>query len=117
MTLFKEIKRRARNVVLALAGKGAGWQEKLEPVQIKVGPSVKVETFAAERFVENIDEFMKPEMMVDCYRKQLAAKIAGDLLAAGCFEEEMGERPHELGLRGTTLRLTLRVLRPEEEAE
>lgn len=116
MKLFKEIKRRARNVALAIAGKGAGWQEKLEPVEIKVGPPLKVETFAAERFIGPIiDEYIKPEAVMDCYRRGLAADIGHQLLDEGAITEEISQRPHELGLIGHTLRLTVRVVVPEEE--
>lgn len=115
MKLFKEIRRRTRNAALAIAGKGPGWQEKLEPVKITINQT-RVETFAAEQFLGLIvDEFVKPEVVMDHYRRGLAAEIGHKLLDEGFLVEEISQRPHELGLRDPTLRLTVRVVRPEKE--
>lgn len=115
MRLFKEIKRRAHNVAQAIAGKGPGWQEKLGPVKLTIN-QMRVETFAAEQSLGLIvDEFVKPEVVMDHYRRGLAAEIGHKLLDEGFLVEEISQRPHELGLRGPTLRLTVRVVRPEEE--
>lgn len=117
MTLFKEIKRRVRNVGLALIGKETRWLEKMEPNKIKIGPPVKVETFAAEQFIgPQVDEWVKPEAVMNCYRRGLAAEIGHKLLEEGVLMEEITQRPHDLGLLGYTMRLSLRVVRPEEEA-
>ena len=112
MKLFKEIKRRVRNVVLAVAGK-----DPFPPLtELPIGgKQVRVETFAAERFISPIiDEFVKPETAMTMYRRGLAAEIGHALLDAGYLKEEIGQRPHELGLRGYTMRLTVRVVKTEE---
>lgn len=116
MKLFKKIKRRVRDVISA--AKGEPWGD-VRPLQFNApGQSVKVETYAAEHFIGiDIDEFLASEVRLDFCRQQLAHQIASGLLAAGYFEEEIRERPHELGLRGKTLRLTLRVVRTEEASE
>lgn len=114
MKLFKEIKRRARNVRRALRGEGVGSHP---PIKVTVGKTapVKIETFAAEQFIGLlIDEFVKPETVMECYRRDLAAKIGRELLKAGYLKEEIGQRPHELGSRGYTMRLTVRVVKNEE---
>lgn len=116
MKLFKEIKRRARNVVLAARGKETRWWENTEPVKIKIGPPLKVETFAAEQFIGmQVDEWLKPETVMNCYRRGLAAEIGHKLLEEGALVEEISQRPHELGLRGYTMRLTVKVVVSEEE--
>lgn len=116
MSIFKEIKRRARNVVLAARGKETRWWENAEPVKIKIGPPLKVETFAAEQFIGmQVDEFVDPEKVMNCYRRGLATEIGHALLDAGVLEEKIGQRPHELGLRGHTMRLSVRVVVSEEE--
>lgn len=114
MKVFKEIKRRVHNMALAAMGRGAGWQEKLDPVNIKIGPPLKVETFAAEQFIgPHIDEFVMPETVMNFRRRELAAEIGRSLLDAGCIKEEISQRPHELGLEGHTLRLSVRVVVPD----
>lgn len=116
MKLFKEIKRRAHNVVLAIAGKGPEWQEKLEPVKITINPG-HVETFAAERVIVNIAEkWAKSETVKACYRRGLAAEIGYKLLDAGVIVEEITQRPNEMGRHDFTLRLSVRVVVPKEGA-
>lgn len=115
MKLFKEIKRRAHNVALAIAGKGPGWQEKLEPVKLTIN-QLRVETFAAEQFIGLlVDDWVKPEAVMNCYRRGLAAEIGHKLLEEGVLVEEIGQRPNDLGPRGYTMRLTARVVVPDGE--
>lgn len=116
MKIFKEIKRRARNVALAAMGKGAGWQEKLEPVKIKIESPLKIELFAAEQFIGlQVDEIVSPERVMDFYRRSLAGEIGRRLLEEGALIEEITQQPHELGLRGYTMRLTAKVVVSEEK--
>lgn len=116
MNIFKKIKRRARDIIRA--AKGEPWGEVLRPSRLSAnGQQLKVETFAAEQFIGPvIDEFVKPEAVMNCYRRGLASEIGHNLLAAGVLTEEISQAPHELGLRGYTMRLTVKVVRPEEVA-
>lgn len=115
MSIFKEIKRRARNVALAAMGRGAGWQEKLEPVQIKISP-MRVSTFRAEQIIGPIiDEFARPEVVMESYRRGLAEEIGRKLLDEGVIAEEISPHLHELGLRGPVMRMTVKVVIPEEK--
>ena len=114
MKLIKELKRRAHNVALAVAGKEPPGPVALAPVKVELHQA-KVETFAAGRFIEPIfDEFVKHEAVMEHHRRGLAAEIGRNLLEAGYIKEEIIERPHELGLRGYIMRLTVKVVKPEE---
>lgn len=113
MKLFKEIKRRVRNVARAAAGKD------IFPPMVEMPitrEQVKVETFAAEQYIGPIVEAWtkNPEEVVEFYRRQLAVEIGRKLLEEGVLMEELSQRPHEPGLRGYTLRLSARVVIPEE---
>lgn len=114
MKLIKEIKRRARNVALAVAGKEPFEPLLPNPVKIEI-QQTKVETFAAGRFIEPIlDENVRPEVVMEHHRRGLAAEIGRNLLDEGYIKEEIIERPHELGLRGYIVRMTVKVVKPEE---
>lgn len=114
MKLIKEIKRRAHNVWLAAAGKEPLGPIALKPIRIE-SHQAKVETFAAGRFIEPIlDENVRPEVVMEHHRRGLAAEIGRNLLDEGYIKEEIIQRPHELGLCGYIVRLTVKVVKPEE---
>lgn len=111
MKLFNEIKRRARDVIRA--AKGEPWGELVRPVEFK-RTEAKVETFAAEQYIGTIDEkFVPREAVLRTHRRSLAVDLARCLLDAGVLREEISQRPHELGLLGYTMRLTVKVVIPE----
>lgn len=111
MKLFNEIKRRARDVIRA--AKGEPWGELVRPVEFK-RMEAKIETFAAERYLPPIiDEFVLPEAVMITYRRELSEDLARCLLDAGALMEEVREGPHELGLPGHYVRMTVKVVIPE----
>lgn len=111
MKLFDKIKRRARDVIRA--AKGEPWGELVRPVEFK-RTEAKVETFAAERYLPPIiDEFVLPEAVMITYRRELSEDLARCLLDAGALMEEVREGS-ELGLPGHYLRMTVKVVVPEE---
>lgn len=112
MKLIKEIKRRVRNVAKAAAGK----EFFSPPVEVRLSRAqVELETFAAERFISlAVDELTEPEKLMEYYRRDLAKEIGSRLLYAGALKEEIIQGPNEWGLRGRTLRLSVRAVIPEE---
>lgn len=117
MSVFKEIKRRAHNVVLAATGKGLGWQEKLEPVKIRIESPLKIETYQLQHSVGPFIEGVNPVMLdriIDNERKSLAKEIGLALLKEGFIYAETIDTK-VMGAKGVLIRMEVKVVTPEEK--
>lgn len=112
MKLFKEIKRRAHNVALAIIGRGPEWQEKLEPVKITINPG-RIETFCVEQIMpSDLARCSYKTKIEDWHYKNVARRIGDGLLQNGCIKFEVFNQPyHDVSV----LRGRVQVVRPEKE--
>lgn len=114
MKLIKEIKRRARNVTLAVLGKEPERPLLPDPLKIEAHQA-KVETFRHEQTLNPfIDEIIPFDQVVKHTRREMARDLGMMLLDAGAFKFEILEGRNIMGLPGHTLRLEIKLIRPEE---
>lgn len=114
MKLIKEIRRRARNIALAAAGKEPLGPITLKPIRIEPHP-VKVETFYSERRLNPyIDEIVPFGRIVEHTRREMARELGMKLLENGACKFEIIKEQNCMGLPGHTLSLKIKVVKPEE---
>lgn len=116
MKLIKELKRRARNVALAVAGKEPLGPLAPNPVKIETHQA-KVETFYSERRLNPyIDEIVPFGRIVEHTRREMARELGMKLLENGACKFEIIKEQNCMGLPGHTLSLKIKVVKPEEVA-
>lgn len=114
MKLIKEIKRRARNVALAVAGKEPPGPVELAPVKVELHQT-KVETFRhGQTLPPFIDELVPFDQVVKHTSREMAKDLGVMLLENGAFKFEIIETRNGKGLPGHILRLEIKFIRPEE---
>lgn len=114
MKLIKEIKRRVRNVVLAVAGKEPPGPVELAPVKIELHQT-KVETFRhGQTLTLPFGGPVPFDQIIERTRREMAKDLGVILLENGAFKFEILEACKDKEQPRYILRLEIKLIRPEE---
>lgn len=114
MKLIKEIRRRVRNVALAVSGKEPLGPVELAPVKIELHQA-KVETFRhGQTLTLPFGGHVPFDQVIEHTRREMAKDLGVILLENGAFKFEILEACTDKEQPRYILRLEIKVIRPEE---